>query len=201
MTAFVDREAELDRLCRDLLDGQKVFLISPRRYGKSSLIRHALRSCERDGALAVEVTVSSYSSYVGFLEGYARRSCGGDPARPRALPGSAICSAACSRRSAFGRARSRSSFPQVRTARDVSRISRPRSSSCPRESRATAAAADGRARRVPGDRRRSTAAASSTRCAPPFRGSARSATCSPAPSRRSWSGCSGGAARSTRRVR
>lgn len=72
MAAFVDREAELDRLWRDLLDGQKIFLISPRRYGKSSLIRHALRSCERAGALAVEVTVSSYSSYLGFLEGYAR---------------------------------------------------------------------------------------------------------------------------------
>jgi hypothetical protein len=33
--AFVDREAELDRLAGDLLAGQKVFLISPRRYGKS----------------------------------------------------------------------------------------------------------------------------------------------------------------------
>ena len=37
--AFVDRVAELERLVRDLDAGQKVFLISPRRYGKSSLIR------------------------------------------------------------------------------------------------------------------------------------------------------------------
>ena len=70
--AFVDREAELDRLTNDLLAGQKIFLISPRRYGKSSLVRQALRAAERSGALPVEVTVSSYSSYVGFLEGYAR---------------------------------------------------------------------------------------------------------------------------------
>ncbi len=35
--AFADREAELDRLVDDLGAGQKVFLISPRRYGKSSL--------------------------------------------------------------------------------------------------------------------------------------------------------------------
>ena len=35
--AFVDREVELDRLSADLAVGQKVFLISPRRYGKSSL--------------------------------------------------------------------------------------------------------------------------------------------------------------------
>ena len=71
-TAFVDREVELDRLTQDLLAGQKIFLISPRRYGKSSLVRQALRLVERSGALPVEVTVSSYSSYVGFLEGYAQ---------------------------------------------------------------------------------------------------------------------------------
>jgi hypothetical protein len=70
--AFVDREDELDRLVGDLLAGQKVFLISPRRFGKSSLIRQALRTAGRRGALTVEVTVSSYSSYVAFLEGYAR---------------------------------------------------------------------------------------------------------------------------------
>ncbi len=70
--AFVDREDELDRLVGDLLAGQKIFLISPRRFGKSSLIRQALRAAGRRGALTVEVTVSSYSSYVAFLEGYAR---------------------------------------------------------------------------------------------------------------------------------
>ena len=70
--SFVDRETELDRLTRDLLAGQKIFLISPRRYGKSSLVRQALRAAERGGALTIDVTVSSYSSYVAFLEGYAR---------------------------------------------------------------------------------------------------------------------------------
>jgi hypothetical protein len=56
----------------DLADGQKVFLISPRRYGKSSLVRQALAAMDRRGALTVDVTVSSYSSYLAFLEGYAR---------------------------------------------------------------------------------------------------------------------------------
>src|SRR5919202_1408584 len=70
--AFVDRVAELDRLVGDLGAAQKVFLISPRRYGKSSLIRHALAAMTRRGALTVELTVSSFSSYVAFLEGYAR---------------------------------------------------------------------------------------------------------------------------------
>ena len=66
--AFADREVERDRLARDLLSGQKVFLISPRRYGKSSLVRHVLRSLAKQGVLTVEVTVASSSSYVGFLE-------------------------------------------------------------------------------------------------------------------------------------
>jgi hypothetical protein len=70
--SFVDRIDELDRLVRDLASGQKVFLISPRRYGKSSLIRQALRVVGRGGALTAEVTVSSYSSYLAFLEGYTR---------------------------------------------------------------------------------------------------------------------------------
>src|ERR671922_138496 len=70
--AFVDREVELDRLVTDLAGGQKVFLISPRRYGKSSLIRQALGALARRAALTVDVTVSSYSSYLAFLEGYAR---------------------------------------------------------------------------------------------------------------------------------
>jgi hypothetical protein len=70
--AFVNRVVELDRLVADLAAGQKVFLISPRRYGKSSLIGHALAAMSRRGALTVETTVSSFSSYVAFLEGYAR---------------------------------------------------------------------------------------------------------------------------------
>src|SRR5437870_7358829 len=70
--AFADRVAELDRLIGDLAAAQKVFLISPRRYGKSSLIRQALTAMDRRGALTVQVTVASFSSYVAFLEGYAR---------------------------------------------------------------------------------------------------------------------------------
>ncbi|HUL71589.1 MAG TPA: ATP-binding protein [Vicinamibacterales bacterium] len=70
--AFVDREAERDRLVADLAACQKVFLISPRRYGKSSLIRQALRTLDRRRVVTLELTVSSFSSYVAFLEGYAR---------------------------------------------------------------------------------------------------------------------------------
>jgi hypothetical protein len=71
-SSFADRDEELDRLVADLGAGQKVFLISPRRYGKSSLVRHAFETLHRQRVLTIELTVSSFSSYVGFLEGYAR---------------------------------------------------------------------------------------------------------------------------------
>jgi len=70
--AFADREQERDRLARDLGEGQKVFLISPRRYGKSSLIRDVMKGLASRRVLTVEVTVAASSSYVGFLEAYAR---------------------------------------------------------------------------------------------------------------------------------
>lgn len=70
--AFADRVEEIERLVSDLASGQKVFLISPRRYGKSSLIRRAMAVLERRGHLTLETTVASYSSYLAFLEGYAR---------------------------------------------------------------------------------------------------------------------------------
>ena len=70
--AFADRDDERARLGRDLAAAQKVFLISPRRYGKSSLIRDVMRGLGRQRILTVEVTVAASSSYVGFLESYAR---------------------------------------------------------------------------------------------------------------------------------
>src|SRR5579871_4520798 len=123
--AFIDREVELDRLVEDLAAGQKVFLISPRRYGKSTLIRQALDVVSRRKIATVEVTVSSFSSYVAFLEGYARALIALESRAGRATtwfrdlfrgvtpevrfeagshPGVAL------------------SFPSVRTARDVARL-------------------------------------------------------------------------------
>lgn len=126
-SAFVDRHAELRRLGEDLLAGQKVFLISPRRYGKSSLIRRALAGTERAGCLTVEVTVSSYSSYLAFLEGYSRAVLSAETKVSRALAWI---------RDAIGATRPEVrleaepdgtsavavAFPAVRSARDVSRL-------------------------------------------------------------------------------
>src|SRR5438045_8709651 len=70
--AFADRDDERARLRQDLAEGQKVFLISPRRYGKSSLIRGVMKTLASGGVLTVEITVAASSSYAAFLEAYAR---------------------------------------------------------------------------------------------------------------------------------
>ena len=72
--AFADREGERDRLRRDLGSGQKVFLISPRRYGKSSLVRDVLREPAREGVLTVEVTVAASVPMWGSSSGTRARS-------------------------------------------------------------------------------------------------------------------------------
>jgi hypothetical protein len=123
--AFIDRVAELGRLTDDLAAGQKVFLISPRRYGKSSLIRQALAAMARRGALTVEVTVSSFSSYVAFLEGYARALAAAEAKGDRAR--SWLRAAISSTRVELGAdagagAVGRVAFPNARTDRDVSRL-------------------------------------------------------------------------------
>ena len=126
-SAFVDREPELERLTDDLLAGQKIFLISPRRYGKSSLIRQSLGAASKSGALTVELTVSSYSSYVAFLEGYARALVSVEARVDRArnwlreLLGAARPEVRVEP-DEQGHSRLSLAFPSARTERDVSRL-------------------------------------------------------------------------------
>jgi uncharacterized protein len=125
--AFVDRVAELDRLVADLAAAQKIFLISPRRYGKSSLIRRALAVMTRRGALTVEVTVSSFSSYVAFLEGYARALVAAETKgdRARSWLREAVRSARAEVRyapDASTLGANAVSFPSVRSDRDIARL-------------------------------------------------------------------------------
>ena len=122
-----DRDAELARLVSDLGSGQKVFLISPRRYGKSSLVRQALASLRRRGALTIEVTVSSYSSYLAFLEGYARAIASVETRwdRARAWLGESITATHPEvRYDPRGKDQGTLSvaFPAVSSARDISRV-------------------------------------------------------------------------------
>ena len=71
--AFVNRSEELERLVRDVADGQKVFLLSPRRFGKSSLVAMAFQKLQKQRLRTVVVPVSSYATYTQFLERFADR--------------------------------------------------------------------------------------------------------------------------------
>ena len=53
---FVNRVDERNRLVRDLADGQKVFLLSPRRFGKSSLVAVALLQLKKRHIRTVSLT-------------------------------------------------------------------------------------------------------------------------------------------------
>jgi hypothetical protein len=122
--AFVDREIELDRLITDLRDGQKIFLISPRRYGKSSLIREALAALRHRKVATLEITVSSFSSYVGFLEGYARALAALDSQAGRARSWLQELFTAVKPEVRVGAAGAGLTlgFPGVRSARDTARL-------------------------------------------------------------------------------
>lgn len=125
--AFADRDEEYHRLTEDLRAGQKVFLISPRRYGKSSLIRRSLDALARERVLTVTFTVAGSSSYVGFLEAYAQAllSVETPAARLRQWAGELLRTVrpeVTVDASGPGTATVSLSFPAIRTARDAERL-------------------------------------------------------------------------------
>ena len=125
--AFADREDERARLGRDLAAGQKVFLISPRRYGKSSLVRDVMRGLTRQKFLTVEVTVASSSSYIGFLESYAQALVAADTPASRLRRWAGELLGAIRPELRFdadptGRTKFAVGFPAVRSARDAARV-------------------------------------------------------------------------------
>jgi len=67
---FADREIEMGEILRDLKDGQNIFLISPRRYGKTSLIVNALEQLQKEGFYTAYIDLFKVSSFKGLLEQY-----------------------------------------------------------------------------------------------------------------------------------
>jgi uncharacterized protein len=124
---FADRLDERDRMARDLAAGQKIFLISPRRYGKSSLIRHVMKGLAARRILTIEVTVAASSSYVGFLEAYAKALVTADTpvSRLRRWVGELLQAVTPELRfetKTSGEPRVTLGFPSVRTARDTAQL-------------------------------------------------------------------------------
>ena len=95
LEAFVGRVIELDRLATDLASGQKVFLISPRRYGKSSLVRQAFAALARKRKSSRSSSRSAASARTSRSSRATRARWWGSNRRPRGRGrGCAICSPA-----------------------------------------------------------------------------------------------------------
>src|SRR5262249_61937048 len=108
-------------------NGQKGFLSAPRRYGKWSLIRQALDALGKQKVATLELTVSSFSSYLAFLEGYARGLVALETKVERARSWLQELFTAVRPEVRYdvkpsGGGQISVAFPTVRTARDVARV-------------------------------------------------------------------------------
>lgn len=59
--AFVDRVDELQQVVRGVTDGRKLFLLSPRRFGKASLVVVAFERMNAEGGLSLPQSALSIS--------------------------------------------------------------------------------------------------------------------------------------------
>ena len=69
---FTDREKEIKELKADIKNGQNVIIWSPRRYGKTSLIKKALSELKREGLITVYIDLFMAVSKDKFIDIYAR---------------------------------------------------------------------------------------------------------------------------------
>jgi len=69
---FADREEEIKELVLDLESGQNIFLYSPRRYGKTSLIINVLEELKAKEMMTVYIDCYRISSKKRLLEAYVK---------------------------------------------------------------------------------------------------------------------------------
>jgi len=70
---FADRQEELKELAARLKEPVRIFLLAPRRYGKTSLIENVLNILQREDMLIANVDLYWSGSEKDFLELYASR--------------------------------------------------------------------------------------------------------------------------------
>ncbi len=68
---FADREKELSALVSDLHGSTRIFLVSPRRYGKSSLLANVILRLKRSGLYVAYIDLYKAPSLRTFAELYA----------------------------------------------------------------------------------------------------------------------------------
>ena len=67
-TEIVDRTEEVDRVVRALRGRERLFLIGPRRFGKTSILRAASERAEAEGAVVLRYNAEGYPSLTALAE-------------------------------------------------------------------------------------------------------------------------------------
>lgn len=80
---FCDRVREMKELIADIKNGQNVIIFSPRRYGKTSLIKQALRKVKSQGILTFYIDLYPAINKGKFIEIYAGAISSGIPGGAR----------------------------------------------------------------------------------------------------------------------
>src|SRR5215471_11130296 len=74
---IIDRDEDTQALLRNMLGGHYVRLFAPRKYGKTSLLRRALREGENEGLIPILVDLYRISSIadvaIRFERAYSRQ--------------------------------------------------------------------------------------------------------------------------------
>lgn len=63
---FADRTAELTELAREMENLNRVFLVSPRRFGKTCLLHYLKNSLEKNGAACIYIDLNAFPDLRGF---------------------------------------------------------------------------------------------------------------------------------------
>jgi uncharacterized protein len=69
---FADRKAELSELAREMASLSRVFLASPRRYGKTSLLANLLDRLQEEGLATAYIDLNAYPDLRSFAAGFAQ---------------------------------------------------------------------------------------------------------------------------------
>lgn len=69
---FADRKAELSELAREMASLERVFLASPRRCGKTSLLANLLDRLQEEGLATAYIDLNAYPDLRSFAAGFAQ---------------------------------------------------------------------------------------------------------------------------------
>ena len=82
---FTDREQEIKDLLSDLKRGQNVIIFSPRRYGKTSLLKRVFSILEKHGILLFYIDLYAATTKRKFIDIYARAVANGTRGKIQAV--------------------------------------------------------------------------------------------------------------------